>query len=573
MDNICDYACRTNLVTKEEIRVSELSGSRFLIMLPKGLDPDTFINATPHAAWDDGLSFQPWSPLEDTNISIPSYKVLLTIVGLPPHLFKEKYMSLAMARFGVFLGSVAPEKPSSLSNWMVAVGVYDLTLIPPEIAIHIGGMIHTARLHILAWDRTPLYKAEDMPKNPKKYLRPQPPPSSSSSSDSENCPRKGELIPMSSHVLRQMCRGRTAASLPPELRRFASLEEMETSDMPAQFPEVSQSVQSVLHNSEELANPKVAIYEVAGQHIDQVAEPHSDHTTLAHMQSADESLLAIEPKKAAGSQHGKDPMRPESMALSPNVPIKLLTKPPQQPGTQRQLLRQNQLGINPDVDNGRKSAPLQRIPNQEKDKSSKGPDVIRQCGNRGENIVQKMFPIPREGSFNRHVSGGIQQGIVFHAQGIVFHAQGKRPAQGPSTIGPSARKFKWTRPVPNNAQVTKKLIAAASNKRKNATTSTAGPSKKPASKNKPKELAEVSFNTDGFYEVKVQYEHISNLASGCRFKAKDVEEIIKLDNTHRQAQASQQVASTPIPSDDEEPDLSRFEPDPRDELTSDEEGA
>ena len=90
VDNVCDYACRTNLVTKDEIQVSKLSGSRYLIMLPEGLAPDTFINATPQEAWDEGLSFQPWTLLENAAISIPAYKILINLVDIPPPLFKEK---------------------------------------------------------------------------------------------------------------------------------------------------------------------------------------------------------------------------------------------------------------------------------------------------------------------------------------------------------------------------------------------------------------------------------------------------------------------------------------------------
>lgn len=47
VDNAVNLACRTNKVHKDEISVSQLSGSRFLILLPEGLHPDTFINATP----------------------------------------------------------------------------------------------------------------------------------------------------------------------------------------------------------------------------------------------------------------------------------------------------------------------------------------------------------------------------------------------------------------------------------------------------------------------------------------------------------------------------------------------
>lgn len=227
-DNAADYACRTNMVKREEIQISALSGSRFLIMLPEGLDPETFINATPQEAWDEGLSFQPWSPWDDAAISVPTYKILLRLVGLPPHLRRERYVIQAVSRFGVFLGSVDPEESSSLASWLVAVGVDDLTLVPPQLVLHIGGMVHTAQVYAEAWHRSPIYSASDMPNHPKVYRRPQPPPPSSTSSEDDSM--GAELIPMSSIVLRDICRGRTTELLPPELRRFATLEEMSMED-------------------------------------------------------------------------------------------------------------------------------------------------------------------------------------------------------------------------------------------------------------------------------------------------------------------------------------------------------
>lgn len=260
VDNVISYACRTNLVMKEEIQVVELSRSRFLIKLPEGLHPDTFINATPQEAWDEGLSFQPWSPLEDAEISIPAYKVLLRLVGVPPHLWRDKFVAQAVSRFGIFLGSVGSENPASISSWIVAVGVDDLTLVPPSLAMHVGGMIHNVQVYTLAWKRAPIYSADEMPKQPKVYHRPQPPPSSSSSSNDDTMIDNTELIPLSSRVVRNMCRGRTAESLLPELRRFATMEEMDiqytcmathhqtTLDPPANPP---QNIQHKLQQSHE----------------------------------------------------------------------------------------------------------------------------------------------------------------------------------------------------------------------------------------------------------------------------------------------------------------------------------
>ncbi|KAF3320615.1 hypothetical protein FCM35_KLT14749 [Carex littledalei] len=144
--------------------------------------------------------------------------------------------------------------------------------------------------------------------------------------------------------------------------------------------------------------------------------------------------------------------------------------------------------------------------------------------------------------------------------------------QGPLCIAPQSRKFKWTRPTPsNNAQVTKKLIAAASNKRKIVPSQAPGNPKRPV-KGKEKQQAELSFNPEGFYEVQVHYDHISKLATGCGFTHKDVEEVIKIDNAQRQL-ASRTTTSADTMQTEEEPDLSRFEPDSSDELTSDEEEA
>lgn len=49
--------------------------------------------------------------------------------------------------------------------------------------------------------------------------------------------------------------------------------------------------------------------------------------------------------------------------------------------------------------------------------------------------------------------------------------------------------------------------------------------------------AEVSFNPTGFYEVKVQYDHVAKLAQGCGFKSTDVQEVIRADNAQRELAA------------------------------------
>lgn len=96
-----------------------------------------------------------------------------------------------------------------------------------------------------------------------------------------------------------------------------------------------------------------------------------------------------------------------------------------------------------------------------------------------------------------------------------------------------------------------------------------GPSKK--NNTRKNDDAQVTFNPAGFYEVNVRYEHVSKLATGCGFQIKDVEEVIAADNAQRRLEAEKNSATDPSGLDDEEYDPARFEPDPNDEFTSEEE--
>lgn len=109
-------------------------------------------------------------------------------------------------------------------------------------------------------------------------------------------------------------------------------------------------------------------------------------------------------------------------------------------------------------------------------------------------------------------------------------------------------------------------------KRKHVQPPSAGPAKRTTGKNKASEQANISFNPEGFYEVQVQYDHLAEMASACGFKNKDLEEVIAMDNEQRRLQASHNQPDSEMTTEEvPELDMTRFDPDPEDELTSDEE--
>lgn len=59
LGDVMGFATHTKKGQASEIAIARLSKEKFLIILPNGLAPETFINATGPELWDVGFSFQP----------------------------------------------------------------------------------------------------------------------------------------------------------------------------------------------------------------------------------------------------------------------------------------------------------------------------------------------------------------------------------------------------------------------------------------------------------------------------------------------------------------------------------
>ncbi|KAF3338732.1 hypothetical protein FCM35_KLT17569 [Carex littledalei] len=152
-------AVDTKLLRPEEVRVAQLAGERFLIHLPRGLAVETSVRALPADLWDQGFTFQQWSILDEANVNMPRFKVLLDIVGLPPHLRRETTIINGIAQFGVYLGSVLPEHASDHTTWRVAVGTDDLNCIPESLKMVVGGLEYITQIVPVHWAQGPIYDA------------------------------------------------------------------------------------------------------------------------------------------------------------------------------------------------------------------------------------------------------------------------------------------------------------------------------------------------------------------------------------------------------------------------------
>ena len=215
----------TGLVRKEELRVAKLSGERFLLNLPRGLAVETFVKKLPGWLWDEGFEFRQWSVLDDANVKMPRFKVLLDLIGVPMHLQRENYLAKVISKYGIYLGSVTSEHDSDCSTWRLALATDDLNRIPLSVDMVAGGLEYPVEVDTIHWEKGSLYQASDFPLAPQNISRPpQPPPPPATEEevfhDIARSKRPGgdELIHCSKRVLFDLCKGLKPEQIPPEVK-------------------------------------------------------------------------------------------------------------------------------------------------------------------------------------------------------------------------------------------------------------------------------------------------------------------------------------------------------------------
>jgi Domain of unknown function (DUF4283) len=219
-DEVAAYAAKTNLVRPEELQIAIITMGRYLIILPEGLSTDTFIKAMPLHCWKIGLSYRPWSQLEDSTIIMTRFKVWIDLIGLPLNLWSEKVVRMAVSQMGVYLGTINPKRSADLSFWSVVVATPDLETIPEELKLVIGGLEYKVRVSVNKWVHTPLYTAADFPKQPLRYSPPFSNDSSASSSSKGSGGDDFDSIPIPRKTLIEIVGNRDLSSLPPEIKQF-----------------------------------------------------------------------------------------------------------------------------------------------------------------------------------------------------------------------------------------------------------------------------------------------------------------------------------------------------------------
>lgn len=456
---------------------------------------------------------------------LPEFKVLLDIQGLPPHLYRTKQVARAIGTFGTFLGSLPQSNTANLSCWTAAVAVDKLERIPSELEVHVKGFGYVAAVHTRKWLRASLYSAADLTKQHPRYTKQHLDPSNRRPDSPDS-----ELIHISARVLRDLCKDKDPATIPPEIRAMLTGASDSRAITMAQLKLLVGVYASEPEFSTEQAT-QGAMGQILG--LDDI------------MQEGQNTLLQM--AATGGQQHPR--------------PHTILQGESQQPMTILQ-----------------RSTPQKT--NSDEDQNVRDSSDVRRSDMEGSAVRQAQTTGTRQKEGKGQKGGKDKQKQVMQHVGF-SNLVSSRPNFKPSKRskvqmpqGPISRQLlrgDSSRGRPNINRPTRKGVQLPP---------------KPTSfkplqvgrRGRPKkggyglptqsdESANVHLSNEGFYEVAIEYDHRSLLASGCGLQIEDVNQALMKDNLQRRN--AREDSNNMGMEEDEGPDVS-FDPEVEDDLGSDE---
>lgn len=496
LQDVMGFATRTNKVQASEISIAKLNREKFLIILPFGLAPETFINATGSELWDAGFSFQPWSPLDGSRMVLPLFQAFIDLHDIPPHLFEEPEVMKVVQTFGTFVVSIPSKDPADLSRWSLVVAVSSLEKIPEELLMHDLGSEYIIPVTVQNWVRRPLYKASDLSRHPPKFSKPVKKPVSA----------QQDHFHVSRRALIQICSGIDPKDLPAEVQAILS--------SPVNLQVLSGDVVEQLVNCPTMSHATIP---VAGQPSSS-SDPKHILTATQPPQNPPSFIMADQ-----SQEMDTEITQPtQNNTETTTQPLPQITQP------QFQILRRS---VSPPV-----TIPIPRRCNTQGEGSAIIPYFDYNGQKKRMDISHKSRvwtrPTTEGQKDNTNLTAPPSQKDKGKAVTQAVPKPTPRPKKGnPVLIPPKPVLFKKIA----QQQFTGRI------------------------KQKPKQAqraaAEVKLGQGGFYEVKVQYGHKEELAAACGLSTALVSEALREDNSQRREELPNGPAEGNMDLDSEGLDL------------------
>lgn len=226
---------------------------------------------------------------------------MIDLIDFPVHLWREYHVTRAVSAFGIFLGSVAPEHRADLSAWRAVIATDDLRRVPKKITVVSGGLKYPVMVMPVAWETGPVYKPDDYPELPKRYVHAPPSPKSSAGSDSSMEFSGGDdMIQCSRRALQEILSSLSPEVIPPELRQILEGPK-KSGEVPIQV--LRDLVSNTEHRLPSMHQPEVGSRgNGAGQDLTQTGSAAQEVTRQLHRESGPIGPTSLSRQDQPGDQ-------------------------------------------------------------------------------------------------------------------------------------------------------------------------------------------------------------------------------------------------------------------------------
>lgn len=136
--------------------ISKINGQQYLLLLPPGIDRETFLSAHAGHLKETGYIAFPWSQSVNGKPLQMKFKVWVELRGMSPCSYTIEHLLRAAGSFGIVLEHGPMANVTSLEKMRAVVAVPSLSLVPQYAAVWVRGIIRDVQVVVHAWIEEPI---------------------------------------------------------------------------------------------------------------------------------------------------------------------------------------------------------------------------------------------------------------------------------------------------------------------------------------------------------------------------------------------------------------------------------
>lgn len=136
--------------------LSKINDNQYLLVLPPGIDRQSFLSTHVAQLGETGYVAFPWSAAVNGTPMQMRFKVWIELIGMSPCSWTIEHLLRAAGSFGIVLEHATMANRASLERMRAVVAVPDLELVPLNTGVWVRGIFRNVRVAVHAWIEEPI---------------------------------------------------------------------------------------------------------------------------------------------------------------------------------------------------------------------------------------------------------------------------------------------------------------------------------------------------------------------------------------------------------------------------------